>query len=43
MEADVDDAWLLTGMNRLQHAYLELVPDLERYPVIRRQRLVVLR
>lgn len=31
MEADIEDAWLVVGMNRLRHAYLELAPDLERY------------
>jgi hypothetical protein len=33
MEADVEDAWLLIGMNRLRHAYLELAPDLDRFLV----------
>lgn len=33
VEADVEDAWLLIGMNRLRHAYLELAPDLERFLV----------
>ncbi|GAA0962633.1 hypothetical protein [Virgisporangium aurantiacum] len=33
MEADVEDAWLLIGMNRLRHAYVELVPDLDRFLV----------
>jgi hypothetical protein len=31
VEADIEDAWLVIGMNRLRRAYLELVPDLERY------------
>jgi hypothetical protein len=31
VEADIEDAWLVVGMNRLRHAYLELAPDLERY------------
>jgi hypothetical protein len=29
--ANADDFWLVTGMNRLRHAYLELAPDLEPY------------
>lgn len=33
LEADIEDAWLVIGMNRLRHAYVELVPDLERYLV----------
>ncbi len=31
VEADLEDAWLVLGMNRLRHAYLELAPDLEVY------------
>lgn len=31
IEADIEDAWLVVGMNRLRHAYLELEPELERY------------
>jgi hypothetical protein len=31
VEADVEDAWLVLGMNRIRHAYLELDPDLEPY------------
>jgi hypothetical protein len=31
VEADIEDAWLIVGMNRLRHAYLELAPDLEPY------------
>ena len=31
VEADIEDAWLVIGMNRLRHAYLELAPDLDRY------------
>ncbi len=31
VEADIEDAWLVIGMNRLRHAYLELVPELEPY------------
>ena len=33
LEADIEDAWLVIGMNRLRHAYVELVPGLERYLV----------
>jgi len=29
--ANMDDFWLVTGMNRLRHAYLELAPELEPY------------
>jgi len=31
VEADVEDSWLVIGMNRLRHAYLELAPELEPY------------
>lgn len=31
VEADIEDAWLVTGMNRLRHAYVELAPGIERY------------
>jgi hypothetical protein len=31
VEADIEDAWLVIGMNRLRHAYLDLAPDLDRY------------
>jgi hypothetical protein len=31
VEADVEDAWLVIGMNRIRHAYLELAPELEPY------------
>jgi hypothetical protein len=31
VEADIEDAWLVIGMNRLRHAYLRLAPDLEPY------------
>lgn len=31
VEADIEDAWLIMGMNRLRHAYLKLAPDLEPY------------
>jgi hypothetical protein len=31
IEADIEDAWLVIGMNRLRHAYLELAPELEQY------------
>nr|WP_221382881.1 hypothetical protein [Actinoplanes polyasparticus] len=34
IEADIEDAWLVIGMNRLRHAYVELVPGIERYLVI---------
>jgi hypothetical protein len=33
VEADIEDAWLVIGMNRLRHAYVELVPDLDRFLV----------
>jgi hypothetical protein len=33
VEADIEDAWLVIGMNRLRHAYVELVPGLERFLV----------
>lgn len=33
VEADIEDAWLVIGMNRLRHAYVELAPDLEPYLV----------
>jgi hypothetical protein len=33
VEADIEDAWLVIGMNRVRHAYVELVPDFERYLV----------
>ena len=31
VEADIEDAWLVIGMNRIRHAYLELAPQLEPY------------
>jgi hypothetical protein len=31
VEADIEDAWLVIGMNRLRQAYLELAPDLDPY------------
>jgi hypothetical protein len=31
IEADIEDAWLVIGMNRLRHAYLDIAPDLDRY------------
>ncbi|WBQ03165.1 hypothetical protein [Kribbella sp. CA-293567] len=31
IEADIEDSWLIIGMNRLRHAYLELAPELEPY------------
>jgi type IV secretory pathway TrbD component len=33
VEADIEDAWLVIGMNRLRHAYLELAPNLDRFLV----------
>jgi hypothetical protein len=30
-DAVAEDVWLVLGMNRLRHAYLELAPDLEPY------------
>ncbi len=33
LEADIEDAWIVIGMNRLRHAYVELVPGLEHYLV----------
>src|SRR5215218_10409083 len=31
IEARIDDFWLVSGMNRLRHAYLEIAPGLEPY------------
>jgi hypothetical protein len=31
VEADIEDAWLVIGMNRIRHAYLEFAPQLEPY------------
>ncbi|OZC56430.1 MULTISPECIES: hypothetical protein [Nocardiaceae] len=31
LEADLEDLWLVIGMNRLRHAYLDLLPGLEPY------------
>jgi hypothetical protein len=31
IEADIEDSWMVIGMNRLRHAYLELAPELEPY------------
>jgi hypothetical protein len=31
VEADIEDAWLVTGMNRLRHAYIDLDPEVEKY------------
>ena len=31
IEARIDDFWLLSGMNRLRYAYLEIAPGLEPY------------
>lgn len=36
VEADVEDAWLVVGMNRLRHAYHELAPELDPYFVTSR-------
>jgi hypothetical protein len=33
IEADIEDAWLVVGMNRIRHAYVELAPELESYLV----------
>ncbi|TCC54387.1 hypothetical protein E0H73_38705 [Kribbella pittospori] len=33
VEADIEDAWLVIGMNRLRHAYVELAPEIEPYLV----------
>jgi hypothetical protein len=33
LEADIEDAWLVIGMNRLRHAYIEMVPDIEPFLV----------
>lgn len=33
VEADIEDAWLVVGMNRLRHAYVELAPEIERFLV----------
>lgn len=30
-DANAEDFWLMSGMNRLRHAYLELAPELEPY------------
>jgi hypothetical protein len=31
VEADIEDTWLIIGMNRLRHAYVELAPEIEPY------------
>ena len=31
VDARIEDFWLLSGMNRLRHAYLEIAPELEPY------------
>ena len=31
IEAEIEDAWLVVGMNRLRHAYIDLEPELEQY------------
>ncbi|MCY1144152.1 hypothetical protein OWR29_39685 [Actinoplanes sp. Pm04-4] len=33
LEADIEDAWLVVGMNRLRNAYVEMVPGLDQYLV----------
>jgi hypothetical protein len=33
VEADLEDAWIVIGMNRLRHAYIDLAPDIEQYLV----------
>ncbi|WBQ08390.1 hypothetical protein [Kribbella sp. CA-293567] len=33
VEADLEDLWVVIGMNRLRHAYAELSPGIERYLV----------
>src|SRR5215208_1353848 len=31
VEADIEDVWLVTGMNRIRQAYMQLAPDLAQY------------
>jgi hypothetical protein len=31
LDARLEDVWLVSGMNRLRHAYLEIAPELEPY------------
>ena len=31
VEADVEDAWMIIGMNRMRHAYVEIAPELAAY------------
>ena len=31
VEADIEDVWLVTGMNRIRQAYIQLAPDLDPY------------
>ena len=31
VEADIEDVWLVAGMNRIRHAYMQLAPDLDPY------------
>ena len=31
IDARIEDFWLVSGMNRLRHAYLEIAPELEPY------------
>ena len=33
VEADIEDAWLVIGMNRIRHAYVELAPQVAPYLV----------
>jgi len=33
-EARLEDSWLVVGMNRLRHGYLDLAPELEQYFVM---------
>jgi hypothetical protein len=35
-DANSENVWLVVGMNRLRHAYLEVAPELERYFVTSR-------
>ncbi|MBA3380280.1 MAG: hypothetical protein H0T97_00225 [Actinobacteria bacterium] len=31
IDTQIEDAWLVFGMNRLRHAYIEIAPELEPY------------
>ena len=31
VEADIEDVWLVAGMNRIRQAYMQLAPDLDPY------------